>query len=141
MKKLFVLVVFSSFLGFSQEFCNYKLENVKEWPTPKTFKNQQWYSLSETSFAYALNQTPIGIKKGIEYLESILKANNLDIKNPNVNKNYLSSVVKNIYDYELLNITINDESSQVRMSWYCEKGVISISLEKNNYSITVINLK
>lgn len=139
MKKLFLLLLLVSSLGFSQSFCNYKFENVKEWPTPKSFKNYQWYSLTETSYIYSLNQTPIGIKKGVEHLEVILRKNHLDINNPSINKNFLSSIVKNIFDYELLNITVLDESSSVRMSWFCDKSVISFTLEKESYSISVIN--
>jgi hypothetical protein len=137
MKKI-ILLLFVCSLGYAQEFGNYKVDNTKEMPD-KGVLNNQWYKFKNDNNFYIkyFNMTPVGIKTAIEEVKYILSENNLDFKDAKDNSFY-SAIVKDIYDYEMLNISIASESSEVSKSWYLNRvNTLLLSLKKGEYQIMI----
>ena len=136
MKKIILLLLVSSF-GFAQGIGKTKItvDKTEKNYNPKT-DNELWVEFT-TSYMMTFNQNSIGIKHAFEKVKGILLENNLDFNKPLVNNNYLSTAVRNLDDYELLNITVKDGSSEVRMIWEINGKIIAISLSDKNYFITI----
>lgn len=140
MKKIMLLLLFVPLIGFSQDFGNYKVEEHKPEPKTGLVKNQ-WYKSSGGSFIQYFNQTPIGIKNAISEIKSILLSNKIKIEEPSLDSTYLSSIVKDFYDYEMLNISISNESSEVYQSWDIDrKSFLVLNLKKDSYYIMILSL-
>lgn len=141
MKKIIlVLLLFVPIISFCQDFGNYKVENYKIAPD-KGSLNNQWYIFKSGGFYKDFNKTPIGIKNAISDIKSILLVNKIKIEEPTLNTTYLSSIVKDLYDYEMLNISISNESSEVYQSWDIDrKQFLILTLKKDSYNIMILIL-
>ena len=140
MKKIvFALLLCASF-GYAQDFGIYKVEDSKVEPIKGVLKNQ-WYSFkSGGGFFKTYTNTPIGIKKAISDIRFILGENKIKFDSC-LDSSFFSSVVKDIDDYEMLNITINNESSEVKKTWDINrKQFLMLVLEKGNYSVTILQI-
>lgn len=138
MKKIILLLCFIPFIGFSQEFGIYKVDNPIIMPD-KGVKNNQWYKFKNDNNFYIkyFNRTPIGIKNAIEEVKYILAENKLNF-NDAIDKSFFSAIVTDIYDYEMLNISIADESSEVSKSWYIDRlNTLLLSFKKDEYQIMI----
>lgn len=139
MKKLLFLLLLSSLSLFSQEtkeFGNFKIKYEK-------FKGKSnfgtWYEMSEGTFVIKHNSTTVGVKSCIETTEEILKALNIDFLKPYQNKTFLSSIVKDIHDYEVLKLTINTEDSIVDYIWVNEKYFVILKMDKDLYTVGIMS--
>ena len=143
MKKivLITLILISS-IAYSQEFGNYKVEKAIIYNNNTKFNFNQWYKNTDGSFCLKhYSQTPIGIKNAVSDVKSILFANKTDFENTLVDSSFLSAIVKDIEDYEMLNITIGSESSEVYKNWrISEYRYLTLSLKKNSYEINLLAL-
>jgi hypothetical protein len=138
MKKIILLLFLVTTSVFSQEtkqIGTYKL-NYEKFKGKPSFGT--WYEMTEDTFVIKQNISTIGAKNCIELTEEILKALNVDFAKPLSNKTYLSSIVKNIHDYEILNLTIGTEDSVVEYIWLSEKYVISLHLKKDLYTVAIV---
>lgn len=138
MKKIILLLLFVSSFSYSQDFGIYKVENYKIFPKENA-KNNQWYSFEEgkTFYIKYYNITPIGIKNAVSDINEILRVNSLKFDSA-FDSSFLSSIVKDIYDYEMLNITIGNESSEVKKSWYINRTeTLTLLLKKDDYEISI----
>lgn len=141
MKKIIFILCFIPLIGFSQDFGNFKVEDFKK-ELEKGTVNNQWYEFkSGGGFYKYFNKTPIGIKNAISEIKTILLSNKLRIENPSMDSSYLSSLVKDIYDYEMLNITISNENSEITKTWDIErKQFLMLNLKSDKYSIVILKL-
>ena len=140
--KKFILLLFllTSFLGYSQNdsIGNWKFQ-YNEWPKKnQEMKNNEWYKLNDQIYTMTFSKSPIGIKNSIEITESILLDNNFDFKLPSIENSFLSNLVKNIHDYETLDLTIKNEMSEVVKYWVNSKYSIILNLNKQEYVISII---
>ncbi len=141
MKKIILLLFLTTFsLGYSQNDSIGKLKiQYNEWPKKnQEMKNNEWYKLNEQIYTMTFSKSPIGIKKSIETTESILLDNNFDFKLPSIENSFLSNLVKNIHDYETLDLTIKNEMSEVVKYWVNSKYSIILNLNKQEYVISII---
>jgi len=136
-KNLSLLLLFISLNCFSQTFGKYEIENYKVYNNNTLFESDVWYSSEDKNFCFKLfNKTPIGIKKLIEETEYILLKNSIDFNSTFIDKTFLSSVVKDIKDYEMLNISISQDSSIVEKQWRISPSTyLTIYISKDNYKI------
>jgi hypothetical protein len=137
---LLVLLVYS--FGYSQEFGKYKIENAITYNNNTLFATNKWYKNKEGSFCLKkYNQTPIGIKNAISDTKSILYSNDVKFSDPFIDDSFLSSIVTGIEDYEMLNITIKQESSVVSKQWRIPGSIyVALNLKNEKYEITVFKL-
>lgn len=138
MKKIILLLLFISLNVYSQEtqeIGTYKL-NFKEFKGNASFGT--WYKMSAESFAVKFSLTTIGAKNCIETTEALLSGNNIEFSKPQKDKSYLSSIVKDLHDYETLSLTLNTENSVVDYIWFSEKYFVILKMDKDSYTIAVL---
>lgn len=140
MKKILLLFVFISSFAFSQKetigFYEFTYEELPENNLLK--KNEVWYQLMKDAYVMNFSKSPIGIKRAIEKMKIVLEKNQFDFKNPTIDKSYISDVVESIYDYEMLNITIHNESSEIKNIWANKEYLFIITLDKDKYTISIM---
>ena len=140
MKKLLFLLLFVSYFSFSQEnkIGNYKFD-YKKLPENKELKeNEVWFELMKDAYVMNFSKSPIGIKRAIEKLKIVLENNNFDFKSPSIDKSYISDLVESIYDYEMLNISIQNESSEIKNIWANKEYLFVLTLSKDKYTIAIM---
>lgn len=142
MKKIILLLLFVPLIGFSQEFGNYKIEKALLYNNNTVFVSNQWYKDEEGKFCIKkYNKTPIGIKNAMSDVKTILYSNKVDFNSPFIDDTYLSSIVKNIEDYEILNIEIKSENSEVNKQWrISDYNYLVLRLKKEGYEINLFRL-
>ena len=143
MKKIILItLILISSITYSQEFGNYKVENAIIYNNNTKFNFNQWYKDKEGDFCLKYySQTPIGIKTALSDVKSILFANKTNFENAIVDSSYLSSLVKDLNDYEMLNISISSESSEVYKNWrISENKYLTLTLKKDSYVINLLVL-
>ena len=143
MKKIILFAfLFISVNSISQEFGKFTIDNYTIYNNKTIFKNDVWYTTEDKRFCFKLfNQTPIGIKKLIDEVEYILLKNSADFESTFIDKSYLSSSVKDIKDYEMLNFTINQESSIIEKQWMLSSSTyLTVTISKEHYKIILLKL-
>lgn len=140
-KVLFSLLFLFPILMFSQEFEKYKIESSQTYKNDTKFINNIWYSNDEKFYFKNYNQTPVGIKNLVSEVKYILNLNKVNFDSPFIENSFLSSVVKDIDDYEMLNITIKNESSVIHKEWRLPNSAyLVINLDQSTYKIILFKL-
>jgi hypothetical protein len=96
---------------------------------------------SENGPIYFINydQTNIGIKHAFEEVSSILKNNNRSI-DPDLNNSYLASNVTNYTEFDILNKSILNDESEIKLYWKLNaKYVLLLQLKKDSYMIMFLH--
>lgn len=136
MKKLFLLLVFTSVFSFSQNFGVFELKDVTDVNNTIELKGK-WIKLKENSYFKQFNLTTIGLKNAIEECKFILSLNNLDINKPTKDNSYINDLVKSISDYEMLHTTLYVEKSEIIRSWVIDGVTFSLMLNNKLYMIAI----
>lgn len=140
MKKILLLFLFVSSLAFSQNetigLYEFSYEKLPENNLLK--KNEVWYQLMKDTYVMSFSKSPIGIKRAIEKMKIVLEKNQFEFKSPTIDKSYISDIVESIYDYEILNITIQNESSEIKNIWANKEYLFIITLDKDKYTISIM---
>lgn len=127
---------------FCQNFGDYKVEKATVYSNNTKFINNEWYKNEDGSFYLKIySKTPIGIKNAITDTNAILNRNKVSFDSTLADSTYLSSLVKDINDYEMLNISISSESSEVYKNWrISDYQYLTLSLKKDSYEINLLSL-
>lgn len=137
MKKISVLILLFLFCSsYAQEFGATKINVEKKSSDYNEGDHEIWIDFSN-SYIMTFKQNPVGIKKAFTILKRILSENDLNFETPSVDDVYLSSLVSSIYDYEILDLTIRQGSSEVKKIWELNGKLIAISLIEKSYFITI----
>lgn len=102
-------------------------------------KYNQWYSNNDYTYSFKpFSQSAIGIKSALSEVRKILSDNNVNFDPPLVDESFLSSLVTGVDDYEMLNISIKNESSEVDKSWQIsEFDYVILSLKIDGYKVSL----
>jgi hypothetical protein len=79
--------------------------------------------------------------KAMTMINKILQENDLDYENYASDESLISSMVKDMNDYENLHFTISIGSSNIERIWRKGSEGLEILLSEDNYAILVIKLK
>lgn len=96
----------------------------------------KWIEAPE-SYMMEFKTTTIGVKNAVETVKDILSENDVSFINPQLNKNFMASYVKNIYDYESLNTSISAGGSEIKMGWLVDGNLLYLSLKEGLYVIII----
>jgi hypothetical protein len=136
MKKiLFIFLITTSMFG--QEFGVTKINVERKMTNYNPDKDNEIWIDFTTAYMMTFKQNPIGIKKAFSTLKTILSDNNLSFDLPTVEDSFLSAAVTDLQDFEMLDITIRQGSSEVRKIWELNGKIIAISLIEKSYFITI----
>ena len=111
MKKILFVFIFLilSITTFAQFRINYS--GIKALPTNSLPEYGTWYKIKKQGIvvmnAYYFKQNPVGVMTAMGMIKSILKENNIEYDIYLDDKSLISSLVKDMEDYETLNLTIN----------------------------------
>jgi len=137
MKKCYLLfLLFISVTSFAQQIGEYKLNFVKKATTENLRLNDIWLE-SDTYYVMFFKKNTIGVKHAMDNVKEILNANKLSFETPIVEKSYLSSRVRDINDYEQLDLNLSMGKAEVYKSWLINDKVVLLKLNDELYQILI----
>jgi hypothetical protein len=133
MNKIILLLLFVTNFTFAQKIGNADIiieGNFTEVDLDNFY--EKWIE-SNTSYIMKFKINPIGVKHAFEKTKAILYKNNVPFSKTETNSNHLASYVDGLDDYEDINLSINDGSSEIRMSWFLGDQLFLIYLKEGSY--------
>ena len=136
MKKIFTaFALFLVTISFAQSTAynsNKKLGKVNvtgEWFNQGV--KEDWYKMSTSTVSYV---------KVYREVKEALDFYGLQFDKPFSDESIISSICKSVEDFEMMNLTISTESSEVKMSWINNKVVIVWYCTTDNYGMLIKEL-
>jgi|LakMenEpi03Aug12_release.lakeMendotaPanAssembly.Ray.scaffolds.fasta_scaffold632231_1 hypothetical protein len=140
MKKIVVFFVAIVIVNTSQAQFKINYGELRTPPAKGEFENGVWYKLSQGK-VYTFKKNAVGVMKAMTMINKILQENDLDYENYASDESLISSMVKDMNDYENLHFTISIGSSNIERIWRKGSEGLEILLSEDNYAILVIKLK
>jgi hypothetical protein len=108
----------------------------------KDIVSEVWYTLKKgaTAKVMTFKSNPVGIAKAIRKAKEILDKNDLSFEAYTKDESVISSIVKDLDDYENLHLTISIGSSEIERYWTKGEEVLLLKLTEDHYFITVLEM-
>lgn len=132
------LILFFPILSNGQIIA-FKTSEVKPYPKNTESEFKQWYSLTPLATIVRFNQNTVGVIKAISLIKEILSKNDLNFDSPSKDESYLASYVKDINDFENLDLSCKTGGSIIAITW--EKGYERIVLSLDEKFYTIFHIK
>lgn len=138
MKYLFMMLL--TLIAFSSSAqLNVKLGNVYEG---KDIVYERWFTMevaeNKKTYLWCVKKNPVGCMKILRYIKTILEDNNMAFSDTFTDETLISSLVKNMEDYEMLDLTFKTGSSSISKGWTNEDMTSYVSIHMNDKHYVII---
>ena len=140
MRKLILFITAIVIANTPQAQITFNYGELKTPPAKGEYENGVWYKLNEGKI-YPFKKNAVGVMKAMNMIKKILQENDLEYENYLVDESLISSMVKDMNDYENLHYTISMGNSNIERTWRKGNEALKILLSEDTYVILVVKLK
>jgi hypothetical protein len=139
MKKILMLIVATVLAYNSHAQFKINYGELKTPPPKGDIEIGVWYRMTKGN-VYAFKKNAVGVMKALNMVKKILQENDLEYEKYTLDESLISSMVKDMNDYENLHFTISIGNSNIERTWRKGNEALKILLSEDNYAIMVAKL-
>jgi hypothetical protein len=140
MKKITLLLLATMLVIASIAQFKINYGQVKTPSDKSNAENGIWYRINE-AYVYTFKKSPVGIMKAMNMINAILKENGMEYDEYAADETLISSLVKDMTDYEAINLTISIGQSNIERTWVKGNAFLKIILTEELYAILTAEKK
>lgn len=130
---LVLIAIILTLTSIAQIKINYG--QVKTPPDKGDLEYGIWYRFKGDSYVYTFKKSPVGVFKAMTMINNILKENGMKYEEYFKDESLISSLVKDMTDYENLDLTITVGKSNIERIWVKGDDFLKIMLTEEAYAI------